>query len=64
MIPLVNTKQAAHLLGVSPGMVRKLTRQGALNPRRIGRAVRYAESDLEQLVKLADGDTEGEQTTQ
>ena len=58
MTPLVNTRQAAHLLGVSPSMVRKLARQGALDKRHIGRAVRYAESDLEALVRPADSGAE------
>jgi excisionase family DNA binding protein len=47
---LVNPLQAAAMLGVSRTTIYYLTRDGELTPVRIGRATRYAVSDLEAYV--------------
>jgi excisionase family DNA binding protein len=47
---LVTAEQAARMLGVCRTTVYYLTRDGELTPVRIGRATRYAISDLEAYV--------------
>jgi hypothetical protein len=55
-LQLVDTRQAASMLAVSPRMVVKLRDQGELAERRIGRALRFDVRDLEHLVGLDDDD--------
>lgn len=48
---LVDTAEAARRLGLSPSMVRKLTRQGQLPSVLIGRARRYRVADLAAIAQ-------------
>lgn len=49
---LVDAKEAARLLAVSTGLIKKLAREGRIRRLKIGRSARYAVSDLERLVGL------------
>lgn len=45
-VALLKPKEAAALLAISPRLLWSLTRQGAVRSVRIGRAVRYDQTDL------------------
>lgn len=47
----LTTKEAAAFLGVSETTIKEMSRDGRLNPNRIGRAVRFNASDLEAIQK-------------
>ena len=51
--PLLDRKTAAKYLGLSPGTLAVLdcTKRHDLNPIKIGRAVRYRQSDLDQFIE-------------
>ncbi len=48
---LVRIAEAARMLGVSPGMVRKMIADGRLSTVRLGRAVRLRRADVEALAR-------------
>jgi excisionase family DNA binding protein len=48
-----STVEAAKMIGVSPGMIAKLTRQGKLTGKKIGRRVLYS---IQELRRFIDGD--------
>lgn len=47
---LVTRPEAATILGISPGMVRKMQNTGALPLVKVGRAARVRSSDLYRLI--------------
>lgn len=49
--------EAAHVLGIEPCTVRKMTRQGRIPFVRIGRAVRY---DLDEILEFFKSKTRSE----
>jgi predicted DNA-binding transcriptional regulator AlpA len=51
--PLLNRKEAARYLGLSPGTlaVWDCTKRHNLNPIKIGYAVRYLQSDLDRFLE-------------
>lgn len=53
MEPLLNVKDAANLLAVSPWTIRAYIREGKLRPVRIGRLVRLDEQELRRFVAEA-----------
>jgi excisionase family DNA binding protein len=50
MEALLNVKDAANLLAVSPWTIRAYIRDGRLRPVRIGRLVRVEQQELERFV--------------
>jgi excisionase family DNA binding protein len=58
MEPLLNVKDAANLLAVSPWTIRAYIRDGKLRPVRIGRLVRLDEQELHRFVVEAKGPTD------
>jgi excisionase family DNA binding protein len=55
MEALLNVKDAANLLAVSPWTIRAYIRKGKLRPVRIGRLVRLDEQELHRFVVEAKG---------
>ena len=53
MAPLLNIKQAAEVLGLSGHTLRGHVAAGRIAHRRIGGAIRFCESDLEEFVEQA-----------
>ena len=49
---LLTAKQAADVLAVSEGLVRKLLRTGVLPKVKVGRCTRVRRSDLEHIIAL------------
>ncbi len=47
---LISRKQTAIVLGISLGMVDKISRQGLLEPVRLGKKVMFRRSDVEMLA--------------
>lgn len=48
---LVDRREAARLLSVSPGLIDKLRARGELRPVRVGKTVRFLRADLLALVE-------------
>jgi len=51
MSPLLDTNRAADLLALSPWTIRLYTRTGKLNAIKIGRSVRYEETELQRFIE-------------
>jgi excisionase family DNA binding protein len=51
---LWNARQAAQYLGCSVDQVRALVRDRRVRHRRVGRLVRFARDDLDQLVRVVE----------
>ena len=51
MSPLLDTNHAAELLALSPWTIRLYTRTGKLNAIKIGRSVRYEETELQRFIE-------------
>lgn len=49
---LFSTREAAHILGVSPAAVSGMVRSGRLKGHRVGRAIAISERAIRQLVGL------------
>ena len=58
MEALLDVKDAARLLAVSPSMIRKLSRSGRLPVRKIGASARYLPGDIERLALGGDAETQ------
>lgn len=56
-VRLVDARAAAAILGISRATLWRLERSRALQPVRIGRALRYRLADLEALVRRAGAPT-------
>jgi excisionase family DNA binding protein len=56
MSPLLDLKEAARLLSISPWTVRAYVKAGKLNPVRIGRRVLLEEAELQRFITESKGD--------
>lgn len=50
MEPLIDAKEVARLLGISPWRVHQLARDGFIVPVRLGRSVRFDPRRLEEFI--------------
>lgn len=55
MDKLLNVKETALALGISPGLVRRIYKQGLITGLLIGRGIKFRETTIDKFLKDFDG---------